>query len=66
MLQLGLGVAIGMVLVVPLSASALEGGSFGGALKVSAVMVSAGLLACAGPAWRVLQVEPTQAMRADG
>lgn len=64
--QVGLGAVIGSVLTVPFSAIAMEVGNVSVALKVSALLVVAGLLACAAPTWRILQVEPTEAMKAEG
>lgn len=62
LLQLGLGVAGGIVLVVATAgADATE--TAGSLATMAAAMTVMGLLACALPTLRALRIEPTEALR---
>lgn len=63
LVRLGMGVALGALLSLPFTAIVLEGGSFSTSVKVAAVIVMAGLIACLGPTRRMLRVQPIEAMR---
>ena len=64
--QLGAGVVLGIVGLVILDGFESETVAPGVALVVPALMMVAGLLACAVPARRALQVQPTEALREGG
>ncbi len=66
LVRLGTGVVFAAIMSLPFTAIVLEGGSVGTCMKVSAVIVVAGLLACLGPTRRVLKVQPVEAIQVEG
>ena len=64
--SLGWGMAIAVPGIIALNSLVLEGGSASVAIRVSIALVGIALLACAPSARRLLEVEPSAAMRAEG
>ena len=63
--QVGLGVAAGCVLTAMFGDS-VQPAALAGALGYSVLMLGVCLLACVVPTRRALDVQPTEALRADG
>ncbi len=63
--RLGWGLAAGIPLGVVLGSVVLEGGSAAVALKVSVALMGVGLLACVPATYRLLRVDPLEAIRGE-
>jgi ABC-type antimicrobial peptide transport system permease subunit len=63
--RLGWGLAAGIPTGVVLGSVVLEGGSAAVALKVSVALMAVGLLACAPATYRLIRVDPLDAIRGD-